>query len=154
MLSVSGNYQKQDQDFFRVGSGVNQGTGLNHTAVGFSSTLQLDKMLPLSGLELPVTITASHVSDVPRYRTNSDVVLDQARSDVETRSADRQDFSFRYARTGPRKGWTRWTLDAISGSMRYNRSASVDPQFRDSLWAFSSTGNLNDTITVGFDVLQ
>jgi hypothetical protein len=143
VLSFSGNYQKQDQDFFRVGSGVNQGTGLNHTALGFSSTLQLDKMLPLSGLELPVTVTASHVADVPKYRTNSDVVLDQARSDVETRASDRQEIFFRYARTGPRKGLTRWTIDAINGSVRYNRSSSVDPTFRDSTWTFSTTGNYN-----------
>ena len=33
VLAVNGSYSKQDQDFFRVGSGVNQGTGLNHTAV-------------------------------------------------------------------------------------------------------------------------
>ncbi|HZE19037.1 MAG TPA: hypothetical protein VE402_02855, partial [Candidatus Angelobacter sp.] len=141
VLSFSGNYQKQDQDFFRVGSGVAQGTGLNHTALGFSSTLQLDKMLPLSGLELPVTITASHVADVPKYRTGSDVVLDQARSDVEKRLLDRQEVAFRYARSGPRKGLTRWTIDAISGSLRYARESSIDPQFRDSSWTFSTFAN-------------
>ena len=149
VLSFSGNYQKQDQDFFRVGSGVNQGTGLNHTALGFASTLNLDKMLPLSGLELPVTVSASHVADVPKYRTNSDVVLDQSRSDVETRSADRQEIFFRYARTGPRKGWTRWTIDAITGNVRYNRNASVDPQFRDSTWTFATSTNYSVPIGGG-----
>ncbi|TMQ53977.1 MAG: hypothetical protein E6K74_07570, partial [Candidatus Eisenbacteria bacterium] len=47
VLAINGSYQKQDQDFFRVGSGVNQGTGLNHSAYSLSSTLQLDRMLPL-----------------------------------------------------------------------------------------------------------
>ena len=78
---------KQDQDFFRVGTGVNRGSGLNHTALGFSSTLQLDRMLPLTGLELPVTVTVAHATDVPKYRTGSDVVLDRARSDIETLKA-------------------------------------------------------------------
>jgi len=41
-----------------------------------------------------VTITASHVADVPKYRTGSDVVLDQARSDVEKRLLDRQEVAF------------------------------------------------------------
>ncbi len=141
VLALNASFAKQDQDFFRVGSGVNQGTGLNHTAMGFSSTLQLDKMLPLSGLQLPVRVTVAHSTDVPKYRTGSDVVLDQGRSDVETRRADRQSVDFRYSRTGPRKGLTRWTIDAINGSMAYSRAANVEPQSRDSSWAFAATGN-------------
>ncbi len=141
VLAVNGTFSKQDQDFFRVGSGVNQGTGLNHTAAGFSSTLQLDRLLPLSGLQLPVRVTVSHSADVPKYRTGSDVVLDQARSSVETRSSDRQALDFSYRRTGPRKGLTRWTIDAISGSMAYARQANVDPQSTDSSWAFSASSN-------------
>ncbi len=140
VLAVNGSYSKQDQDFFRVGSGVNQGTGLNHTAVGFSSTLQMDKMLPLSGLQLPLRLTVAHSSDIPKYRTGSDVVLAQSRSDVETRRADRQSFDFSYRRTGPRRGLTRWTIDAINGSMAYTRIANVDPQSTDSSWAFSAQG--------------
>jgi hypothetical protein len=149
VLALNGSYSKQDQDFFRVGSGVNQGTGLNHTAVGFSSTLQLDRMLPLSGLQLPVRLTVSHSADVPKYRTGSDVVLDQARSDVETRRSDRQSLDFSYRRTGPRKGLTRWTIDAISGAMAYTRAANIDPQSTDSSWAFSTTGNYDIPIGGG-----
>ncbi|HEY2924620.1 MAG TPA: cell surface protein SprA [Candidatus Eisenbacteria bacterium] len=141
VLAVNGSYSKQDQDFFRVGSGVNQGTGLNHTAIGFSSTLQLDRMLPLSGLQLPVRLTVAHSTDVPKYRTGSDVVLDEARSAVETRRSDRQAIDFSYRRTGPRKGWTKWTIDAISGAMAYTRATNVDPQSTDSSWAFSAGGN-------------
>ncbi|HMI32240.1 MAG TPA: hypothetical protein VK527_10940 [Candidatus Limnocylindrales bacterium] len=141
VLSMNVGYSKQDQDFFRVGSGVNQGTGLNHTSVGFSSTLALDKMLPLSGLQFPLRLTVSHSSDVPKYRTGSDVILDQARSDVETRSSDRQAVDFSYSRTGPRKGWTKWTIDAIRGSMAYSREANIDPQSTDSSWTFSTRGS-------------
>jgi hypothetical protein len=141
VLAVNGSYAKQDQDFFQVGSGVNQGTGLNHTAVGFSSTLQLDRMLPVSGLQLPVRVTLAHSTDVPKYRTGSDVVLDKARSDIETQRSDRQSIDFSYSRTGPRKGLTRWTSDAIRGTMAYTRIANVDPQSTDSSWAFSASGN-------------
>ena len=141
VLAVNGSYQKQDQDFFRVGSGVNQGTGLNHSAYSLSSTLQLDRMLPLTGLELPVRVTLSRASDVPKYRTGSDVILDDARSAVETRRQDRQSIDFRYRRAGPRKGWTRWTIDAIDGTMAYSRAANIDPQSTDSSWVFSTSGN-------------
>jgi hypothetical protein len=141
VLAVNGSYAKQDQNFFQVGSGVNQGTGLNHTAVGFSSTLQLDRMLPVTGLQLPVRLTLSHSTDIPKYRTGSDVILDKARSDIETQRADRQSVDFSYRRTGPRKGLTRWTSDAISGAMAYSRIANVTPESRDSSWAFSASGN-------------
>jgi len=141
VLALNGSYAKQDQDFFQVGSGVNQGTGLNHTAVGFSSTLQLDRMLPVSGLQLPVRLTIAHSTDIPKYRTGSDVVLDKARSDIETQRADRQSIDFSYRRTGPRKGLTRWTSDAISGTMSYSRIANVNPQSTDSSWAFAASGN-------------
>ena len=140
VLSVNGSYAKQDQDFFRVGSGVNQGTGLNHTAVGVSSTLFLDKLLPVSGLQLPVRINVNHSADVPKYRTGSDVVLDKARSDIETRSADRQSIDFDYSRTGPRTGLTKYTIDAVTGSLAYSRSANVDPTAYDSTWSFTSRG--------------
>ena len=141
VLALNGSYAKQDQDFFQVGSGVNQGTGLNHTAIGFSSTLQLDRMLPVSGLQLPVRVTIAHSTDIPKYRTGSDVVLDKARSDIETQRSDRQSIDFSYRRTGPRKGLTRWTSDAISGTMAYSRIANVDPQSTDSSWAFAASGN-------------
>jgi hypothetical protein len=141
VLALNGSYAKQDQDFFQVGSGANQGTGLNHTAIGFSSTLQLDRMLPVSGLQLPVRLTIAHSTDIPKYRTGSDVVLDKARSDIETQRADRQSIDFSYRRTGPRKGLTRWTSDAISGTMAYSRIANVNPQSTDSSWAFAASGN-------------
>ncbi len=141
VLAVNGSYAKQDQNFFQVGSGVNQGTGLNHTAVGFSSTLYLDRMLPVSGLQLPVRLTIAHSTDIPKYRTGSDVVLDKARSDIETQRADRQSIDFSYRRTGPRSGITRWTSDAISGAMSYSRIANVNAQSIDSSWAFAASGN-------------
>jgi hypothetical protein len=143
VLALNGNYAKQDQDFFRVGSGVNQGTGLNHTAYTASSTLFLDKLLPLSGLQLPIRINMNHSEDVPKYRTGSDVILDKTRSSIETRSSDNQSIDFSYSRTGARTGLTRYTIDAITGALAYSRRATVDPTGRDSQWVFTTNGTYN-----------
>ena len=143
VLQLNGSYAKQDQDFFRVGSGVNQGTGLNHTAYTASTTLFLDKLLPLSGLQLPVRINVNHSEDVPKYRTGSDVILDKTRSSIETRSSDNQSIDFSYSRTGARTGLTRYTIDAITGALAYSRRATVDPTGRDSQWVFTTNGTYN-----------
>ncbi|MBI4364328.1 MAG: cell surface protein SprA, partial [Candidatus Latescibacteria bacterium] len=149
VLSVNASYQKQDQDFFRVGSGVNRGTGLNHTALGLSSTFFLDRMIPRSGVQMPVRVSLQHSSDVPKYRTGSDVVLDPARSEIETRRSDRQSIDLSYSRTGARKGLAKWTVDALTGNMAYSRSSTVSPQSTDSTWTFSAGGGYNIPIGGG-----
>lgn len=140
VLALNANYQKQDQDFLRVGTGVNRGSGLNHTALGVQSTLQLGRMMPLSGLELPLRVQYQRASDVPKYRTGSDVVLEEARSRLETRTSNFQSIGFDYHRTGPRKGWTRWTIDAINGRLNYNRTANLDATAGDTSWNFAVFG--------------
>ena len=147
LLALNVSYQKQDQDFFRVGQGSNQGTGFDHTAVGFSTTLQADRFIPTSGVQLPIRVSVQRSTDVPKYRTNSDVILDQARSDLETRELNRQSVDMRYSRNGPRGGITRYTIDAITASMAYTRSGSVNPQSTDSSWAFTS--NIGYSIPLG-----
>jgi hypothetical protein len=138
LLAVNVSYQKQDQDYFRVGQGGNQGTGFDHTAIGFSSTLQADRFIPTSGVQLPIRFTFQRSTDVPKFRTGSDVVLDAARSDEETRELNRHSIDLSYRRTGPRKGITRYTLDAITAGLNYSQSGSINPQSSDSSWTFSS----------------
>ena len=139
LLSLNVSLQKQDQDFFRVGQGSNQGSGLNHTALGFSTTLNVDRFMPASGVSLPVRLSVQHATDVPKFRTGSDVSLDAGQSDIETRRLDQQTLDISYRRSSPvRRGITKYTFDAISGTMSYTRRASLNPQSAESSWAFSS----------------
>jgi hypothetical protein len=140
LLAVNLSVQKQDQDFFRVGQGGNQGTGLDHTAIGFSTTLQADRFLPTSGVQLPIRYTMQHATDVPKFRTGSDVTLDANQSDVETRRLDRQSIDISYRRSSTlRRGLSKYTLDALSATMAYSRSGAVNPQSQDSSWSFTSS---------------
>jgi hypothetical protein len=141
LLSVNGSYQRTDEDFFRVGQGNSQGSGVDNTAVGFSSTLNIDRFLPSSGIQLPVRVSMQHSADVPKFRTGSDVILDPSRSDVETRELNRRSIDMQYRRTSRSKGIARYTLDAITGNMEYSEQGSVNPASRDSSWSFHSSGS-------------
>ncbi|HEU4334565.1 MAG TPA: cell surface protein SprA [Candidatus Eisenbacteria bacterium] len=145
LLAVNLSVAKQDEDFFRVGQGGNQGTGLNHTAIGFSTTLQVDRFIPTSGVTLPVRFSMQHSTDVPKFRTGSDVTLDAAQSDIETRRLDQQSVDISYRRSSAiRRGLAKYTIDALSGTMAYSRRGTVNPQSTDSSWSFSSA--------VGYDL--
>jgi len=124
LLAMNITHERQDEDFFRVGTGANQGSGLNHTATGFSTTLQVDRLMPTSGVQLPLRFSIQRASDVPKFRTGSDVILSGARSNLETREQNRQSVDLSYRRSGTRKGLARFTIDALSGAMGFTRSNS------------------------------
>ena len=152
LLSVNASYDRQDQDFFRVGQGTTLGTGFNHTALGLSSTMYLDKLVPTAGFNVPISASVQHSSDVPKFRTGSDVILGQERSSLETREFNSRSASVGYRRTAPRKGISRYTIDALSGDVRYTEDGSVSPQGLDSTWALST--NANYSIPIGGDGLR
>lgn len=141
VLALNAAYQNQDADFFQVGSGVNRGSGFNHSALGVTTTFNVDRMLPRSGLQVPLRLSFQNSKDVPKYRIGSDVVLDPSRSDLETSSQTRQAIDLSYRRTGLRKGMSRYTIDALSGGFTYSRQGSITPQSADSSWSFQSNAN-------------
>jgi hypothetical protein len=144
VLALNLNYQKEDEDFFRTGSGVNTGTGQNHTGTSLATTFNLDKVLPTAGFQVPVRFSMTSTSDVPKFRTGSDVILSGARSDLETRERNQQTIDLDYRRTGgKRSGLARYTLDALQGGLTYTRNGSRTTSSIDSSWAFQANGNYN-----------
>ena len=140
VLAMNVSYQNQDENFFRVGTGVNQGTGINHVATGFSSTFQLDRLMPSSGVQLPVRFSMTHSSDLPKFQTGSDVVLNGAQSDLQKSESNQQSVDLSYRRNGGRTGLARYTLNALSGGLNYTRSANITTNNIDSSWAFNVAG--------------
>lgn len=147
VLALNGTFNKQDKDYFRVGLGDSQGSGFDHTATGLSSTLNLDRFLPTSGVQLPVRVSVQHSLDVPKFRTGSDVILDESRQDIERRESNSQSIDLSYNRTSPKKGFARYTLDAITGRLSYTKDGSVNPQSADSSWNFIT--NASYSVPIG-----
>lgn len=142
VIAVNVNYVKEDEDFFRTGSGVNTGTGQNHTDTALSTTFNLDKVLPTSGIQLPVRFSMTHTSDVPKFRTGSDVILSDARSGLETKERNQQTIDMSFRRSGTKRGGlVRYTLDALQGALTYARDGSRTTSSIDSTWTFRASGN-------------
>jgi Motility related/secretion protein len=141
VLALNVGYENQDENFVRVANNANQGTGTNHVATSISTTFQLDKIMPTSGVQLPVRLSLARATDVPKFRTGSDVTLTDSRSELESRIQNRQSLDVSYRRTGPRKGIGRYTIDAISGGLTYTRSGNQSVNSIDSSWAFNVNGN-------------
>ena len=139
VLAMNITHENQDENFFRVGTGANQGSGLNHAATGFSTTLQVDRLMPASGVQLPLRFSVQHATDVPKFRTGSDVILTGARSDLETQEQNQQSVDLSYRRSGSRKGLARFTIDAVSGAVGFTRRNSVNPTSKDSSWTFNAS---------------
>jgi hypothetical protein len=158
VLAFNLNYEREDEDFFRVGTGTNTGTGQNHTGTNLSTTFNLDKVLPTSGLQLPVRFSMTHTADVPKFRTGSDVVLSGARSDLETRERNQQTVDMSFRRSGTkRSGLARYTLDALQGALTYARDGSRTTNSIDSTWTFRASGNYDLPIgglPVGLPILK
>ena len=138
VLAVNATYQNEDADFFRVGTGLNRGSGVKRLQTGLSTTFQVDRLFPTSGMNLPVRYTMQHSADVPKFRTGSDVILSPSRSELETREQNRYSIDSSFRRTGPRKGLAGYTVDALSGNFIYTRSGTIGTQSIDSSWAFNS----------------
>jgi len=147
VLALNGTFTQQDKDYFRVGLGANQGTGFDHTATGLSSTLNLDRFMPTSGVQLPVRFSIQHSQDVPKFRTGSDVILDTSRQDIERTEASSQSIDLSYNRSSPKKGLARYTIDALNGRMSYARGGSINPQAADSSWSFIT--NTSYSVPIG-----
>ena len=147
VLALNVTYQNEDADFFRVGTGINRGTGVNRVQTGLSTTFQLDRLFPTTGVTLPIRYTTQHSTDVPKFRTGSDVILTPSRSELETREQNRSSIDTSFRRSGPRKGFAGYTVDALSGQMVYSKSGAVGTQSKDSSWSF--TGGLNYNLPIG-----
>jgi uncharacterized protein YdeI (BOF family) len=139
VIGMNFTHDRQDEDYFRVGTGANQGSGLNHVTTGFSTTLQVDRLMPTTGVQIPLRFSVQRASDVPKFRTGSDVILSGARSDLETREQNQQSIDLSYRRSGARKGLARFTIDALSGAVGFTRRNLVNPSSKDSSWNFTAS---------------
>jgi hypothetical protein len=139
VLSMNVNFAKQNENFMRVGSATaSQGSGVNTTALGFSSTLALDKMMPTSGVQLPLRLSVQKLREVPKYQTGSDIILTSEKSDEDTRESERRSLDLSYRRTGARKGIAKYTIDALNASMAYAKSNAINTSSIDSSVSFNT----------------
>ena len=137
LAAVNVGYQRVDANFLRIGS--ERGEGTTKTDFNLSTRLNADKFLERWGVRLPITATLGRGKQVPKFRTNSDLVLDHPRPSDITESAN-SDLSFNYSRNRSANPWLRYTLDAVSLSGRTSKTALSTPDVRDT--TLNATGSL------------
>jgi hypothetical protein len=141
VLAMNVNYSKQGENFVRVGSATAaQGSGVNSTDLGFSSTFNLDRMMPTSGVQLPIRFSVQHSTDVPKFQPGSDVVLTSAMSSQATTKSNRQSLDLTYRRAGTNKGLAKYTIDALNLGMTITSSNGINTSSIDSTRTFLASG--------------
>ncbi len=125
-LNVS--YTKQDADFLKIGS--DRGSGTTRTDMGLNTRWNLDRHFEQTGLRIPISFSFNRNRQVPKFRTNSDLVVAQP-TDRDVSEGQQRDFTFSVQRTRSANPWLRYTLDAVSLSGRLGKSIQNTPDSRD-----------------------
>jgi hypothetical protein len=135
--SVNLSYQMVDADFLRIGRERGEGTTRRDISVG--TRINAEKFFERWGVRLPVTLSYGRGKQIPKFRTSSDLVLENPRESDITQTLN-QDFSFSYSRNRSNDPLLRYTLDAVSLSGRTSKSVMATPDVRDT--TLNSTGSL------------
>lgn len=100
LFTYRANYYYQDSYFRKLssstkgGSGSNLGSGKRSTTLSGGLSFDISKLLPRSfSASMPVSITYSKKTIVPRLLTNSDIVLPQQSLDKESTISESKGFS-------------------------------------------------------------
>ncbi len=123
------SYQRTGADFLTVGA--DRGSGTTTTTWGFAgSSDNLFGFGDRLGLNLPVHVTYNDTRAVPKFRPNSDLILDTPRTgDISVTNSE--EFSFTAQRKQSPEWWSRYLLEPFSLSGRVNRSLDLEPTSQD-----------------------
>lgn len=141
--NVNLNYQQQDADFLRIGS--DRGSGTTQTGIAASTRMNLDRFVGGTGLKIPVSYSVNMSRQVPKFRTNSDLVLKTA-TDRDITESQTKDFSFNAQRNRSSNPLLRYTIDAVSLSGRLGSSISDTPDSRDT--TLTRSGSVQYTLPI------
>ena len=131
------NWERLGADFLRIGQ--DRGSGITSTNWNLSGQSDLLGYAERLGLASSVRGSFSNRRDVPKFRTNSDLVLDTARDrDITMLRTDEVNFSLQKQRRA--SGWTRWVIEPFSIGGGYSRRINDTPNLRDRTAA--RTGNV------------
>ncbi|MCP4704224.1 MAG: cell surface protein SprA, partial [candidate division Zixibacteria bacterium] len=98
LFTYRANYEYQNSYFQKLssssGSGANLGSGKTSTTYSTGVSLNLNKLLPRSlGASIPISVSYSKRTIVPRLKTNSDIVLPPELQEEESTISESRSFS-------------------------------------------------------------
>lgn len=144
--ALSLSYTKQDANFLKIGS--DRGSGTTRTDMGMTARWNLDRHIERTGLRLPVTFTLTRNRQVPKFRTNSDLVVANP-SDRDVSEGQMRDINFSVQRARSANPWLRYTVDGLSLSGRAGKTIQNTPDSRDTTRALAGQIQYNLPIQGG-----
>ncbi|MBD3162672.1 MAG: cell surface protein SprA, partial [Candidatus Eisenbacteria bacterium] len=142
--SVNFNFQRTGANFLRIGSEL--GSGNTVTNYSLNSRMNFDKFLQGTGITLPLTFSMARSKTVPKFQSDSDLVLERA-TDRDISESMNQDFSFNLSRTRSESPWLRYTIDAFSVSGRIDSREENNPWSR--IKTTGRSGNIQYSLPLG-----
>lgn len=151
-IQLGGEVESRDADFHNIAERASTSPSSSFST-RLNANISLEKILPQGlGLTLPVTVTYSSSSSMPKYIPGKDVetsVLSAIEQEKIRSINDQQGFTISARRRVTSKNWLlRYTLDNLSSNFNYtsNHSSNSTTEFAD---RESWSGGLNYALTFG-----
>ncbi len=118
---------KRDSEFRDLVSKM--GSGVNQTSINFQNDIHLEKLLPPTwGFNLPLRLSWSQDTSIPRLKTGSDIVIPSELRDSETTESVGRSFSFSESYNKNTQNWLlNMTLKRISTGYSYRDNSTRSP---------------------------
>ncbi len=126
--SVNMNLDRTGADFLRIGS--ERGSGTTKTSFNSSGRFNLEKFVEGRGLILPLNVSVRRDKSVPKFQTNSDLVLETA-TDRDISESSEENYRFSYSKRQSENPWMKYMVDPFSMSAEYSHSIDRSPTVRD-----------------------
>ncbi|MBK8231468.1 MAG: hypothetical protein IPK72_12970 [Candidatus Eisenbacteria bacterium] len=128
VASFSGNLTRTNADFLSIGK--ERGSGTTTTAVNLASTVNVDRFLSPLGIRLPVRWSAARDRRVPKFQTNSDLVLDRA-TDRDISETNERRLEVSIEKESSENPWVRYGLAPFRLNGSHRKATSLTPTQRD-----------------------
>jgi hypothetical protein len=121
------SFSKKDSEFRNLVT--KKGTGINQTSIGIRNDINLDKLLPPTwGFKLPLKLSWSKSTSIPRLKTGSDIVIPPDLRDFEATETVTRTLRFSESFSKNTKNWLlNLTLRRITTGFSYQDNSSRSP---------------------------
>jgi len=142
---VDFSYKHVGDEFVSIGGGGFSQRREKETRWSLSAkSIPIDRFLPRAlGLRMPFGYETSHSRRVPKYRTNSDLLVGENPTDRDISETVTRRYNLSLKREPARGGWRKYTIDAFSFSGSISQDFRRSPQTQDSTVTRSFSGSFS-----------
>ncbi|MEZ4653606.1 MAG: hypothetical protein R3E12_08420 [Candidatus Eisenbacteria bacterium] len=137
-MDFTGNFEKKGADFVSIGQ--DQGSGTTATTMNLSSRIALQKFIERTGVLLPLSWSYNKSRLIPKFKTNSDLVVDTP-TDRDINEREDQQISLNYSKRRSDNAWMRYLVDPFSASYTRGHTVTLAPTQRDT--TVTNAGSVN-----------